>query len=205
MTTRETILTELKSRGPSRADDLAKPLNLTPMAVRQHLYTLQEEGAVEAVSVAEGRGRPAKKWQLTEKADVYFPDAHRDLSLDIIDSVRTVFGEEAMDQLVNHRSEKQYAAYKSQMPEGDLKVRLDALAAIRTREGYMAETTDASDDAFMLLENHCPICEAAKACSGLCKKELELFKNLLPDASVERTDHILNGARRCAYKIIPKN
>lgn len=204
MTTRETILSELKSRGPSRADDLAKPLNLTAMAVRQHLYMLQEEGAVEALSVAEGRGRPAKKWQLTKKADVYFPDAHRDLSLDIIDSIRAVFGEEAMDQLIDHRCDKQYSAYKSQIPHGDIKARLKAIAKLRTNEGYMAESVEEDDGTYMLLENHCPICEAARACSGLCKKELDLFKSLLPDASVERTDHILNGARRCAYRVVPK-
>jgi predicted ArsR family transcriptional regulator len=38
----------------------------------------------------------------------------------------------------------------------------------------------------------------------LCREELSLFRAVLGDkARVERTDHILAGARRCAYLITP--
>jgi len=202
MTTREIILTELKRRGALRADELAKPLDLTAMAVRQHLYLLQEEGAVEAISESSGRGRPAKKWQLTKKSDVYFPDTHRELSLEIIDSVRAVLGDEALDQLIDHRSEKQRKAYEDRVSnKSGIKEKVSSLAALRTQEGYMADVVEEDDGSLLLIENHCPICEAAKSCSGLCKKELEIFQGLIPEAKVERTEHILSGARRCAYKI----
>ena len=43
---------------------------------------------------------------------------------------------------------------------------------------------------------------AAAACQGFCRAELALFQAALGDGvSVERTDHILAGARRCAYRI----
>ncbi|MFC4347732.1 helix-turn-helix transcriptional regulator [Kordiimonas lipolytica] len=205
-TTREIILTELKRTGACRADDMAEKLELTPMAIRQHLYQLRDEGAVVCRSKPQGRGRPAKMWELTEKADVYFPDAHRDLSLDLLESMRDLFGEDGLAKLVNHRTAKQKTRYEHSL-EGkrDLKARLKALAAERAREGYMAETVE-KDGALFLLENHCPICEAAKACSGLCGKELTLFKELLAnEAEVERTEHLLSGGKRCAYKITPKN
>jgi predicted ArsR family transcriptional regulator len=205
MTTRETIINELKKRGAARADDLAEPLHLTAMAVRQHLYQLQADGAVESVTEAMGRGRPAKKWQLTEKSDIYFPDAHRDLTLDLIDSVRSVLGEEALEQLIEHRSEKQLQSYADAMTDKtDTEERLKSLAASRTAEGYMADIEPSENGGFLFIESHCPICEAAKSCTGLCAKELDIFQKLMNEATVERTEHIVSGARRCAYKVTPK-
>ena len=66
----------------------------------------------------------------------------------------------------------------------------------------MAEVTAAPDGSFLLSENHCPICVAARACQGLCRSELALFRAVLgPGVEVERSEHILAGARRCAYRI----
>ena len=206
MSTRETILKELKIKGKARADELSAPLNLTAMAVRQHLYQLQEEGAVECISVASGRGRPAKFWRLTEKSNIYFQDAHRDLSLDLISGIRDVLGENALCQLLDHRSIKQQMAYEEAMTEATtLPEKLNALAKARSKEGYMADVATEDGD-LLFIENHCPICEAAKACSGICSQELQLFQKLFKDeAFVERSEHIVAGARRCAYKISKKD
>jgi predicted ArsR family transcriptional regulator len=69
----------------------------------------------------------------------------------------------------------------------------------------MAEASE-EDGVFTLVENHCPICAAASACKGLCDRELSVFERVLgPDCTVERVEHLLSGARRCAYQIRPKN
>ena len=60
-------------------------------------------------------------------------------------------------------------------------------------------------DGFVLIENHCPICAAAAACQGLCRDELALFRRILGrDVRVDRIEHMLEGARRCAYRIEPR-
>ena len=57
-----------------------------------------------------------------------------------------------------------------------------------------------------MIENQCPICAAATACQGLCRAELELFREVLgAETTVTRVDHILAGARRCAYQIARKD
>jgi hypothetical protein len=39
-------------------------------------------------------------------------------------------------------------------------------------------------------------------CTGLCGKELEVFQEVLgEDVRIERTEHIVAGARRCAYRV----
>ncbi len=57
---------------------------------------------------------------------------------------------------------------------------------------------------FRLIENHCPICAAARVCQGFCRSELALFREVLgPGVAVERTEHLLAGGRRCAYRVTP--
>jgi predicted ArsR family transcriptional regulator len=78
------------------------------------------------------------------------------------------------------------------------------LAELRSAEGYMAEARD-EDGQLLLVENHCPICVAATRCQNFCRSELAIFEAALgPGVAVERIDHIVSGARRCAYRIIEK-
>lgn len=66
----------------------------------------------------------------------------------------------------------------------------------------MADSWVAEDGALIFVENHCPICAAAAACAGVCRSELETFQKVL-GAQVVRQEHILLGARRCAYRVVP--
>jgi predicted ArsR family transcriptional regulator len=80
--------------------------------------------------------------------------------------------------------------------------KLAALADIRSREGYMASCSKQADGTFLLVEDHCPICAAAATCQALCRSELAIFRKVLGHGIVvERVDHVLAGARRCAYRV----
>ncbi len=203
---RDRVLLRLKTRGPQTASDLAGRLGVTPMAVRQHLAALEEEGLVVYADERRKVGRPARVWRLTDESHERFPDTPRDLTLDIIGAVRSTFGEDGLDRLVRRRTRDQLASYRAELPPEDapLEKRIASLAAIRRREGYMAEWSR-EGSGFLLLENHCPISAAAHACQGLCREELRLFRTLLGSGvGVERIDHMLSGARRCAYRILPR-
>lgn len=201
--TRRAIVKLLKQEGPTDAVTLATRLDVTAMAVRQHLYELQKEGLVTYTEEPRPMGRPAKLWQLTPAADRLFPEAYAELSLSLIQSIKTAFGDEGLDRLLAIRTEQQIAAYQTQLAkQASLKQRLEALAAQRTEEGYMAEVQSLADGSYLLIENHCPICAAAAACTGFCTGELEVFRTVLgPDAAVERKEHILAGERRCVYRV----
>ncbi len=69
----------------------------------------------------------------------------------------------------------------------------------------MADVQELPGRSWILAENHCPICAAARACQGFCRYELDMFCELLgPDVVVERVEYILSGGRRCAYRISPR-
>ena len=200
---RRALLDRLKRAGPQQARELAAHLGVTAMAARQHLYVLEAEGIVAAEQQPRPRGRPVKLWRLTEAAAAFFPDGHAELTLGLLDAMTEAFGARGLGKLIAARSAAQRAAYSLRIrPRWPLKRRVEALARIRAEEGYMAEVRGAGRGVYLLVENHCPICAAARACRGLCQRELELFQEVLgPDVEVERLDHLLSGARRCSYRI----
>jgi len=204
--TRRAIVNLLKQAGAMDAAELSSRLGISAMAVRQHLYALQAEQLVTYQEEARDMGRPAKLWQLTSAANRLFPEAYAELSLSLIQSVMEAFGEAGLERLLEIRTHQQMEAYGQQMEgQESLEQRLKTLAEIRTNEGYMAEVQPQADGSFLLLENHCPICAAATACTGLCAKELEIFESVLGEnAVIRRTEHIVAGARRCAYQVSSK-
>ncbi|MBD3884984.1 transcriptional regulator [Phormidium tenue FACHB-886] len=201
--TRRAIVKLLKQDGPLDAEALACRFGITAMAVRQHLYALQEEGLVTYHKEARPMGRPAKLWQLTSAADRLFPDRYAELTLSLLDSMKEAFGEAGLDRLLEVRTREQIQAYQAIVPcQSPLQQRLEALAGQRTEEGYMAEVQAQADGTFLLFEKHCPICVVATACTGLCRMELEIFQAALgEDVTIERTEHILAGDRRCVYRV----
>jgi predicted ArsR family transcriptional regulator len=201
--TRRGIVKLLKTEGPMDSAGLAARLDVTPMAVRQHLYALEREKLVDVETRPGPVGRPAKYWRLTPAANRLFPDAYAELSVSLIKSVTDTFGTSGMSRLLAARLSQQRADYGARIDKSaPLKKRVEQLAQVRTEEGYMAEARPAGRQAFLLVENHCPICAAATACQGFCVTELELFKSVLgPDVAVERDEHIVSGDRRCAYRI----
>ena len=206
MNTAERILFLLKTRGPQSAQQLATLLELTSMGARRQLEAALEKGYVSFDDVADKVGRPARRWLLTEAGHARFPDRHADLSLQLIEQVRALFGETGMDQLIVAREQGSEALYRATIGDGDaaLPARVAALAQARDAEGYMAESEPQADGSVLLIENHCPICAAARECQNFCRSELAIFQRVLgQDCSVERSEHLLAGARRCVYRIRP--
>ncbi len=201
---RAAIRTILKNVGPSDASTMAEELGIAPMAVRQHLYALEELGDVCFTLVPRPKGRPAKLWQLTEQANAHFPNAHAEFSTELITSIKRVFGEEGMEKLLDVRLEKQISDYSNEISaSSSLSEKLSSLSAIRTREGYMSDVLPGENpNEYMFVENNCPVCDAAKECTGICARELDLFSEVLgEEVTVERSEHLIEGARRCAYQI----
>jgi len=204
---RAAVLDLLKREGPVSADSLAARLGVTAMAVRQHLAGLEADGLAgpaPAGAKARSRGRPLTLWRATAAADAHFPDSHSLLAVDLLGQMKKAFGDDGLDRLLALRTKDQERTYGAEMARAKtLKARLDALVRIREREGYMPELRrDAQSGSYLFVENHCPICSAARLCQGLCREELALFRRILgEDVHVERTDHILAGAGRCAYRV----
>lgn len=201
----EQALWILKTRGPQSVQHIAQELNITTEGARFHLLKLEKKDLVQAEARAEGRGRPKKIWSLTDKGNARFPDTHSLLTVQLIQNVRENLGEESLETLIDAHEQNTLERYKKEIDQSDsLEKKIQILCDIRSREGYMAEYRK-EDDAWLLIENHCPICVAAKTCQGFCRSELSIFRQILgDDVQVERVEHIIKGARRCCYRISKK-
>ena len=202
------ILEQLKSRGPQSVKILAKRLEMTTMGARQHLAELARQDLVkQTASEKQTRGRPVHLWKLSAQGHARFPDTHGELTVELINLVRDSLGEPTLQGLITRRSEQIAAKYRQALSAAGsaLPEQLACLAELRSTEGYMAEIRLLPNNHWLLIENHCPICAAAESCQQFCRSELEMFQDLLaPQASVERVDYLLAGARRCAYRITPQ-
>ena len=197
------IIGLLKRKGPADAIILAKELELTPMAVRQHLYELHKEEFLTTYNEPRKVGRPAKIWALTPKADIFFPDEHSELAVSLLNNVRKALGPAQFKKVLQSRQEEKIAEYSVKIkPNYSVLKKLQILAEIRTGEGYEAEVRKEKNGEHLFIENHCPICKAAQACAGLCEIELNIFKKVIGEEhEIIRTEHIIDGQRRCVYSI----
>ncbi|MFN4011557.1 MAG: helix-turn-helix transcriptional regulator [Pannonibacter sp.] len=203
--TRTRLLNALKGSGPQTAADLAATLAVTPVAIRQHLDGLAGEGLVDFEDQKGSVGRPRRVWALTAAGHARFPDNHATLVAGLLGGLRQIYGEEGLDRLIALREQEAEAVYGAELDNApDVATRLERLAALRSREGYMAEVEEDGTGGWLFIENHCSICAAATACQGFCRSELALFQKVLgPGTVIDRCEHLLSGDRRCVYRVTP--
>lgn len=181
---------------------IAEELGISSEGARLQLSQLVQQKMVRSHSEAKGVGRPKQIFSLTSDGHAHFPDTHSQLTLQLIKQIRDTLGENSLEKVIEAREKEVQTHYQQKLAEAEtLEEKVQQLADIRSREGYLAEVKK-ENDALLLIENHCPICEAATYCQGFCRTELNTFRQLLGQGvSVERTEHIVKGARRCAYLI----
>ena len=189
-------------RGEATSLLIAKELNITKEGARKHLLNLSSDNLVQATVKSEGVGRPSTYYSLTEKGLSRFPDTHAEITVQLLKSVRTLLGDNALDLLINDREAVIYNKYAEEMGDSkSIEQKLDYLSRKRSEEGYMA-TWKKEDNTYYLIENHCPICAAATECQGFCRSELHNFRELIgPNYRVERIDYIIENGNRCVYTI----
>jgi predicted ArsR family transcriptional regulator len=192
----------LKTRGPQSSLSLSQELGITVEGARFQLTKMAEEGLVQAIQEVKGVGRPTQVWSLTTKGNQHFPDKHAGFSDQLLESMQEILKPEQMNAIISLREKKANEKYREALSGiPGLEEKIARLAELRNSDGYLAEW-DKEEEGFILIENHCPICAAAQRCADLCDAEMNTFKEIFGEGvSVERVDHIIAGARRCAYKI----
>lgn len=200
--TTDRMLIFIKMENKATAAQVADEFSMTKEGARQHLIKLESQGLVKSFTRSKGVGRPVTYYTLDEKGLTRFPDAHAQVTVELLKSVKDLLGENALDLLISDREQQTYRRYEEKLKNDiTLEGRLKKLSQLRSEEGYMAEWKKEGDD-YYLIENHCPICAAATECQGFCRAELKNFRQLIGDEyEIERVKHIITDGQRCVYKI----
>lgn len=198
--TREQLLHLLKMRGPLSAKDITLEMQITDMAVRRHLGTLERDGYVDFALTRQNIGRPTAVYRLTELAEGFFPKTYHTLTLELLDELTHESGEEMINLLFNRRKQKMLHKYEADITVVSLHERVTQLTAVQNDHGYMAESTLISNGEFILTEHNCPISQIACQYNHACQCELELFRSVL-QADVSRSECLAEGGSKCVYHI----
>jgi DeoR family suf operon transcriptional repressor len=202
--TRRAILVSLKKRGEARAEELAGDLRITASAVRQHLTGLVANGFVGHREVKGGPGRPKHLYSLTPAAEALFPKRYSDLTTEVLAIVEDE-DPSLLDRVFERRRDARVEGALPRLEAAGpaLADRVAELATILDEDGYLAQWEALDDGTFRITEHNCAVLGVAQRYGQACSSEIEFLRTVLPDATVERTQHILGGAHRCAYVVAP--
>ncbi len=186
---------------------LAKRLNMTTMGVRQHLHALNDDGiATTTGPIDQKRGRPAFFWTLTKNGHSLFDDHHSSFITEFLEDLRnTEYGAVALTKALEVRQQRIQQEYKEDLSNvGEtLNEKMLAIASLRNSKGYLSEAR-LLPNGWLLIENHNPIFTADKYLQAYIDSDLILLNFLLSGlATVTRTESLLDGERRSAFKITP--
>jgi len=199
--TREQLLTLLKKSEGLTADQLARMLGITSMAVRKHLTTLERDGLVTTSLLRRKIGRPARLYRLSAQADALFPQQYDAMLTDVLRDLAELDGPAKVDLLLRRRVERAGQTLAREL-EGTptLRERVRKLAETLDALGYYTTWEQLDGETFRLCQYHCPIRQVAANFPTTCDAEVELYRALLR-ADIERRCHLASGDPCCSYLI----
>jgi predicted ArsR family transcriptional regulator len=224
--TRTRVSREILQRGPVTASDLGATLGLTPAAVRRHLDGLTAQGLVTTWTGAEGaprrRGRPARRFVLTDAGHAAMSTAYDDLAVQLLEFLAETAGAQAVRDFATVRAGRLAARYRSAVEAAGAEPhqRAGALAQALSTDGYAASVrsmdagsalgTAASGTAEpavhpqqagkQLCQGHCPVQQVATQFPQLCEAETKAFSDLL-GVHVQRLATLAHGEHVCTTHI----
>lgn len=198
--TRNQILSLLKMEAPLTVSKLARRLEITEMAVRRHLNTLERDSLVRSELLRQSMGRPTNQYYLSKQSEDLFPKSYHAFTLDLLKDIEKNEGKKQIDRLFERRCQRMTEAYQESFQGKPLDEQVRTLAELQDQKGYMATWKRLDDQRYELVEHNCPIAEVAQCFQQACSCELSWFRKLL-DADVERVECLAKGALKCTYRI----
>jgi DeoR family suf operon transcriptional repressor len=201
---RRTVLYAVRRRGEATVEEIADQLAMTASGARQHLNALMADGLVEATEFEPDeprRGRRTIVYSATEAANVHFPKAYGELTNELLGYVRDA-DPDLIAAIFARRREHRIAGATARLGHlPTLGRKVAELARILDEDGYFARAEEVVPGVFHLVEHNCAIWAVAQRYGHACESEIDFIRSVLPDAEVRRVEHMVAGARRCAYEI----
>jgi predicted ArsR family transcriptional regulator len=201
--TRDRVVRLLLEHGPSTATELAERLGLTTAAIRRHLDAALVDGLIvtreERPHGRRGRGRPAKRFMLSDAGHATGPTAYDDVAVDALRYLRDEVGEQAVEDFARRRMAHWEARYAERIASLPLDERAEALAEALADDGY-ATTVHDTALGVQVCQHHCPVQHVAEEFPVLCEVETEAIGRLV-GRHVQRLATLARGDGVCTTHI----
>jgi predicted ArsR family transcriptional regulator len=201
--TRQKIIMLLNKAEHLTVAELSKDMEITPMAVRQHLMALERKGIISYVSRKYGIGRPVFLYSLTEKAKAAFPKAYSSFLRDMLRVLADIDGPGKIEIIFERRRDRMVKQYGTILSKArTVSEKVQTLARQLDSEGYMIETEEKGGK-IVIKQFNCMLTDVAVDYPQSCTYELKMYQELF-GKDVQRIECQRDGAPSCTY-VIPKS
>jgi predicted ArsR family transcriptional regulator len=207
--TRSAIVRLLLESGPTTAGSIGERLGLSAAGVRRHLDALIDAGDAKATAAAawqqEGRGRPAKRYQLTAGGRAKLEHTYDDLASAAMRQLREIGGEDAIRTFARRRIDSILSGVQpvAEAADGeDVEAAADRIADALSVAGYATTTTRVRGPmkGVQICQHHCPVSHVAEEFPELCEAEQQAMAEVL-GTHVQRLATIVNGDCACTTHV----
>jgi predicted ArsR family transcriptional regulator len=200
------LLKLLRGKRPGLSvDELAKGLEITRNAVRQHLASLEGAGLVTAGNTRpSGGGRPQQLYVLTELGKESFPRQYSWLAQLVVASVQQEEGSENMGKRLNDIGVGVAQQMRTQYP--DLKTheeKVEKLAEVMDQLGYNAKKAKMANGETVIEADNCVFHRMAIKDSEICHLDKGMMETFT-DSQVKHDECMAQGGDLCRFRFSPK-
>ncbi len=206
--TRGAIIRLLLESGPTTASRIGEHLGLSAAGVRRHLDALIDAGDAQANAAAawqhEGRGRPAKRFQLTAAGRAKLEHTYDDLASAAMRQLRELGGDEAIMRFARTRIDTILDSVEpaAGAAPDDVEAAAGRIADALSIAGYATTTTRVKGpvQGVQICQHHCPVSHVAEEFPELCEAEQQAMAEVL-GTHVQRLATIVNGDCACTTHV----
>ncbi len=157
-------------------DELAERLGITRNAVRQHITAMERDGLVRHVAMRPTGRRPSRAYGLTVAGGEAFPRQYDRLALQMLESLRSTIGDEAVETVLDDMVEALAATW---LPELELLgniARRRHVVGIMNELGYHAHEDPEAEGVGAV---NCVFHNVAAKTRAVCRFDEKLLSRLL--------------------------
>lgn len=195
------VLEELKLSGGLPVSDLARQVNASYMAVKQHCEELKKIGYLDRSRVPRTAvGRPEIFYSLSAKADALFPQAGAAFTLELLDELKSLFGESTPDKVLFQHFARRQEKWRPLLAKAPaLAEKAAKLTALRERDGCFIRCLSDGDGGLKIEEFHNPLQRVFERYPRAVAMEQRMIEELLGSRVVRRE---LAGGRAGQPRVI---
>ncbi|MGN0123907.1 MAG: helix-turn-helix transcriptional regulator [Rhodococcus sp. (in: high G+C Gram-positive bacteria)] len=202
--TRAAVVQLLLEEGPITAPEIGERLGLSAAGVRRHLDALIESGEAQAAAPprrqGRGRGRPARRFQLTAVGRARLGHSYDDLATAAMRHLRELGGDAAVEDFARRRVDSILGTVApADENVDDVESVAEEIAGAFTASGFAASTRRVGTGV-QICQHHCPVSHVAEQFPELCEAEQEAFVRIL-GTHVQRLATIANGDAFCTTHV----
>ena len=203
--TQRQILALLLSRKEGMTvDQLADHFGFGRTAVNQHLSALKQRGYVGDGQVQMGRGRPRKRYVLTNDGINLFPKKYNWFSAMLLDVLRAQMGPERLGEFMRELGARMAQDQLARVGGKRAPDKVAEIVAIMNEAGFEARLI-ASQDEEIVPRIECKNCvyhDLARDYSQVCQFDLGFLSTLMGQA-IEHQACMVRGGTACRFRFPP--